>query len=340
MKLNTNQLIGLIANAILCVWLLPELTTYGQNQTNVPPGFASHEAYVQSLTNEADVEKAAHSGFLSEEELRSLAVAAENRHSIGIYGKVIDQDGNPMAGVDVTGSVSRIQGWFGEEKWEDHATHTDANGLFQFSGLTGADWNVSVKKDGYIIDYTRGCSGPSGGADGSQTNPNNRIILTMYKQHGAEPMTYREIESRVPYDGTTASFNLTADQKSTNGDLKITLLRSPLKIRRGLDKYDWNVKIEMTNGGLQTESSPYPYWAPESGYQSAFVTGMSSNNVAWNRELKQNFYIKDGQGKYGRLLIDLFTDAVRPDTGIKIQTWFNPSGSRNLEFDPAKQINQ
>jgi len=161
----------------------------------------------------------------------------------------------------------------------------------------------------------------------------------MWKLHGAEPLTHTELESRVPYDGTSAAFNLATGQKTTNGDLEITLLRSQMKIRRGQDKYDWTVKITVVNGGLIADNSPYPYWAPENGYQSSFETGMRSNSVPWSPELKQNFYIKNEQGKYGRIFIDLFTDATRPDTGIKIQTWFNPSGSQNLEIDLKKVTN-
>jgi hypothetical protein len=131
-------------------------------------------------------------------------------------------------------------------------------------------------------------------------------------------------------------FNLTTGKKTTDGDLRIVLSRSPLKIHRGRDKYDWLVKIEMSNGGLLVESDPYPNWAPQTGYQSFFETGMSSNNVPWSGEFRQNFYIKNAQEQYGRLFIDLSSDSTRPDTGITVQTWVNPSGSQNLEFDPRK----
>jgi hypothetical protein len=120
--------------------------------------------------------------------------------------------------------------------------------------------------------------------------------------------------------------------------LQITLLRSQLKIHRGQDKYNWTATIKMVNGGLVEENDPYPYLAPTNGYQSAFETGMSSNTVPWSPELIRNFYITNSQGHYGRLLVDLSTDSMRPDTGITVQTWINPSGSQNLEFDPNKEI--
>jgi len=89
------------------------------------------------------------------------------------------------------------------------------------------------------MDYRKGLFVPSG-----RSTPTNRVVYTMWKLRGAEPMKHGEIESRVPYDGTSATFDLEGNQKSTNGNLKITLLRSPQKIRRGVDKYDWNVRVE------------------------------------------------------------------------------------------------
>lgn len=300
-----------------------------------PPGFATREDYLKSFTSEKDILDAYHAGLINKDEsmlaMGALEDKEEDKASMDTYGKAVDQDGQPVAGVKVLG---RLELGIGEYK--DYHAETDSQGLFQFVGSHGSGLILHFQKQGYDFDGNLLPERPKN----YLPDPNTPLMITMWKLRGAEPLMHRELESRIPYDGTSAVFNLTTAQKSTNGNLKITLLRSPLKIRRGVDKYDWNVKIEMTNGVLLAESSPYPYWAPEGGYQPAFVTGMSSNSVAWDRELKQDFYIKDGQGKYGRVFIDLFTDATRPDTGIKIQTWLNPSGSQNLEFDPSKQINQ
>ncbi len=327
---------GLKINCVLITLLLGWLA-WGQAGGDPKPEEITNAMRLASqYKTEADVVKAYHAGKIDKGDamlvmgMVEIKEAEQNGASMDTYGKVVDQNGQPVAGVKVKGRVH-----LGLGEGRDHYTETDAQGQFLFLGLHGIGMNFDLTKEGYEFDYMLPCAQRPGDY---QPDPKNPLIIPMWKPRGAEPLLHRELESRVPYDGTTATFNLTTDQKSTNGNLKITLLRSPLKIRRGIDKYAWNVKVEMIDGGLLTENSPYPYWAPESGYQPAFVTGMTSNNVAWNRELKQNFYIKDGQGKYGRLLIDLFTDAVRPDTGIKIQTWLNPSGSQNLEFDSRKQI--
>jgi hypothetical protein len=267
----------------------------------------------------------------------SCAVVVENHlknlQAQSIYGKVIDQYGQPVAGVDVTGSVEIMNGLI-VGKIKTYKTQTDDKGLFQFVRLRGASLSASVSKPGYEINYVVGRIG----SIGSESSPNDRETFIMWKLRGAEPMIRNEFDSRVPYDGTIAAFNLATGKKTTDGDLQVTLLRFPLKIQRGRDKYDWTLKIEMLNGGLLKENDPYPNWAPESGYQSSFEMTMSSNSVPWSGGLRQNFYIRNARGQYGRLFIDLSTDSMRPDTGITVQTLLNPSGSQNLEFDPKKQI--
>ena len=160
----------------------------------------------------------------------------------------------------------------------------------------------------------------------------------MWKLRGPEPMIHTEFDSRVPYDGTSAMFDFVTSKKIPNGDLRVTLLRNPLQIQRGRDKFDWTVKIEMIGGGLLPENDLYPNWAPDSGYQSTFEVRERATDVPWAQDMSQNFYFKNSRDQYGRLFIGLSTDSMRPDTGISIQAWINPSGSQNLEFDPTKQI--
>ena len=251
------------------------------------------------------------------------------------YGRVIDQYGQPVTNVEVVGNLVSEYGWRAPEKFKQCKTHTDAAGLFQFTGLHGAKLGVVPSKPGYELGgHGEGFKGP----DGAQSSPHDRATFTMWKLRGPEPMAHADFYSRVPYDGTPAIFNLATGKKAPDGDLRITLLRSPLKIKREIDKHDWTVKIEMANGGLLVESDPYPNWAPDKGYQSSFESGMSATNVLWSGKFEGKFYFKNARGQFGRLFIILFTDSLRPDTGIGIKTWINPSGSQNLEFDPKKQI--
>ena len=300
-----------------------------------PPGFASRLDYIKSFTNENDAISAYRNGLVTRDEAATAHFLIGNTKAQDFYGKLVDQYGQPVTNAEIVGNVVMEYGWSAPEKFERYTTKTDANGLFQFTGLHGAKLGVVPSKAGYEL------GGHGEGRRESvapQSSPNDRVTFTMWKLRGPEPMINKEMQLRVPYDGSPVVFSLATGKKAADGDLQVMLSRAPLKIKRGRDKYDWSVKIEILRGGLLAENDPYPNWAPENGYQTAFEASMSSNNVSWDGELIQNFYIKNKQGHYGRLYIDLSTDSMRPDTGITIRSWMNPSGSQNLEFDPKKQI--
>jgi hypothetical protein len=267
-----------------------------------------------------------------------IVASFENRHTIGIYGKVIDQDGNPIVGADVTGSVSRMQGWYEDFKWVSHTTQTDTNGLFQFVGLTGAGWNLSVKKDGYEIDYRKGYSGPKCSTDGSQTKPDNHVILTMYKRHGAEPMIHIKLHSYIRCEGTVTRFELLTGKKNPDGDFEVSLTRNPFNIDPR-KPFDWILTLEITNGGFQVVTNIYPNEAPADGYQPQIVFHYEPGSSNWTSQIQPQLYFKGENGQvYGRMTLKVMTDYQPPPTLFNADIYANPKGSRNLEFDRSKQI--
>ena len=308
-----------------------------QTSTNLSPpsGFATRSDYINSFTNEDDALGAYRKGLIDRGEAMLAHFRITNLKSQDFYGKVIDQYGMPVTNADVTGNLVLENGWDIPEKFSQYKTYTDEVGLFQFTGLHGAKLGVVPNKLGYELgghgeEYVKSVAETS--------SPTDRVTFIMWKLRGPEPMVHVQCDSRVPYNGASVSFDLASGKKSADGDLRITLSRYPLNIRRGRDKYDWNVKIEAVKGGLILQNDRYPNWAPEKGYQSSFEFSMSSNHVPWSGELDKEFYFYKANKQYGRLSVGLSTDSSRPDTGITIQTWLNPSGSQNLEFDPRMQI--
>ena len=82
----------------------------------------------------------------------------------------------------------------------------------------------------------------------------------------------------------------------------------------------------------------YKNLALESGYQNSRFFAQSKDDTNWTESLTKTFYVRLPKGQYARVFFDLTMNSVRPDTGIRIETWLNPSGSRNLEFDETKAI--
>jgi hypothetical protein len=298
-------------------------TTSQPNKLPVPPALASQIAALEKDHKVVAIE---------------AAVTKMNAASQDFYGKIIDQYGHPVAGATATGTLMQMEGVDTGTKKDFYTTQSDGNGYFEFTNLYGWQLGVVVKKDGYQMGQGAGFYEAPNAQD--KTSSEQRAVFHTWKLQGAEPMVHTKFDSRVPYDGQTAAFDLFAGRKASSGDLQITLVRNPLQVQRGGAPFDWNVHMQVAGGGLIETSDLYPNEAPESGYQPAFDFSMAEDAANWTQRLTQTYYIHTANGDYGRINIDLTTDSERPQgTGITIETWLNPSpGDRNLEFDPAQAI--
>jgi hypothetical protein len=292
------------------------------------PANESQSSVVNAQSNSipADIYARYRQGLISREEAISEAYKRSFDQPQSFYGKVIDQNGQPVAGVEAIGTIEVLSSLNEGLEKQTYKTQSDSAGMFEFTAEKGAPFNVTVKKDGYLMgERGEGYQGPPG----ENTTPYDRAILTMWKLRGAEPLVGYNIDSKIPYDGTPTTFDITSQKISPDGDLRVTLNRTPLEVLRSGQGFDWTVKIEMLHGGLLAENDPYPYWAPENGYVPTFESNMSSNSVSWYSHLTQNFYIKNASGQYGRLQADVYT-ALTP-ARIQFSFTINPSGSQNLE---------
>jgi hypothetical protein len=270
-------------------------------------------------------------GKINKAEMMKAVILEKNMQNQEFYGKVVDQYGSPVVGAIVKGNVM-LDG-LETSREETHTTETDQMGFFQFNGLHGASLGVTAKKDGYEMAVRgEGYKGPSG----QKTSPGDRAIFTMWKFRGPEPLNNSFIDTKIPHDGTPIVFDTITGKQTQDGNLRVTLSQYPLEIKTGRERFDWTIKVELLDGGLKEENDPYPYWAPADGYQSSFEFNVSSNSPDWLPNLKKKFYIKNAQGQFGIMQFGIYPG--RSPTGLEINFTINPSGSQNLEFDPAKQI--
>ena len=119
------------------------------------------------------------------------------------------------------------------------------------------------------------------------------------------------------------------------GDIRVQLKRPPqIDFRK---EYDWSFVMEAIGGGIIEATDRFPYLAPESGYKPRYELVMSPSNPNWSNSIEKKFYLSSRGGKvYASIQMRIFTydDA----SGIELNYFANPAGSRNLEFDPAKAI--
>jgi hypothetical protein len=158
----------------------------------------------------------------------------------------------------------------------------------------------------------------------------------MWKLNGQEPMTACSISTTIPCDGTTTTFNLLTGRGK--GNLVVTLTRNPVNIDRS-KPFDWTLTVGIANGGLAENTDVYPNEAPADGYQPSVTISMPADDKNWTSSMNRSYYFQSGR-TYGRMTIEVTADFQPPPTLFDAYIYANPSGSRNLEFDPSKQINQ
>ena len=132
---------------------------------------------------------------------------------------------------------------------------------------------------------------------------------------------------------------LPISQVAEDGDIRITLTRIPAQIKRGQQKYDWTASVEAIDGGVIESNDDFMYSAPETGYVSKLNIGVTAIDANWSADKKVSFFLKSRSGSnYGRVTLEFMTDSEKPKTGFSFHSVINPSGSRNLEYDPLQNM--
>lgn len=264
---------------------------------------------------------------------------------ISFFGKVIDQDGNPIPDVKITFSIRYMKevSPIGIIDTFNHPSKkTNSDGCFALTGEKGSLLVVkSLEKEGYE-------SSPKA-FDGTywywhdtnpyQPDPETPTLFRMWKKSGAEKLVKQQTMTRVPYDGTSIIFDLLTGKVASNGDMRLMLVRNPRQIVYGQRNYEWTLTVEAVDGGVIETQDEQMYRAPADGYQPKLVIHVPSNMVGWTDRKSVAFYIKSRSGKYyGSVQLDVQVGSDKPTTGLAFRSFINPSGSRNLEYDPLQNV--
>jgi len=345
MKNRLYILIGLIA-LLGILWLffskqgqLSTILSKRENKT-LPDTIARASISPQpipSATNSPPVASASPTAVNPKETAIKALWASQNAKSQDFYGKVVDQNGEPVTEADVIGNLAWIQGFDVPEKNKEIKTKTDSNGEFEFTGIQGWELGVVPSKPGY--ELARNTTAMKLPAD-KNTSLSSRAVFIMWKLKGAEPMISAKLHAYIPCDGSATSYNLLTGKPVTDGgDMTVKLTRNPVNIVRG-KPFGWTVTLEVASGGLVEQSDVYPNEAPAEGYQPSVTYNMPADMPNWSYDLSRSFYFKSRGGQdFGRMTIHINANFQPPPTLLDAVIYANPAGSRNLEYDPAQQVN-
>ena len=250
---------------------------------------------------------------------------------IAFYGRVIDQNGNPVTDADV--------GYTAADKFNASGSHytgkSDTEGLFQISGIKGGGLLVGVGKHGYypVNGKSSGSFAYGMGADSyRQAAPtkDNPAIFLLHKGGATEPLI--QVSSRqidVPRTGQTMSIDLATGQTG-QGSLQVASWIGDSKQRR----FDWRYLLSVAGGGLVERKEQFDFQAPVDGYQPAIEVNMAATAEQWTSRLTRQYFARLADGRHARFSIRFYAGSRN---FVVLESYLNPNpGSRNLEFDPNK----
>ena len=263
---------------------------------------------------------------------RQKAIERLEATSIEFFGKVVDQHDLPVAGARVTYTVHHLN-FYGNAPVEGPVT--DNNGRFEIRSQ-GPSITVSVSHPqfykGKDAERQIDC-GSTAAAHPSSPKPTREspALFKLVRKGEAETVIHiPSKEIRLPVDGRPVEINLGERSLVVSVGLHSTSTASePNEFRC----FDWTLNLAVSNGGLLERLSPLDFQAPEIGYVPEIEIQMASGgNLQWSSRINKDYFVRFENGRYGR-----FQLTVSGETGFcRFESYLNPSGSRNLEVDPAK----
>ena len=256
---------------------------------------------------------------------------------INFWGKVVDQNGNPVDEADVKFSAN-------DKYWEPgskYTTKSDQNGLFSITKIKGINLSVDVEKGGYYrspesygaISYA--LHDPK---ERAIPTPNNPAIFVLRKIGETVPLirvTERPI--RVPKNGTPVEVSFATGQTMAAGQngLKVECWTEDQN-KNAQSQYTWRCRLSVPGGGLVERKGQFSFEAPPDGYMDVVEIEMPQSSSEWAKGVDKDYFAKLPGDRYARFTFGLTTGG---DHFFVMASYLNPNpGNRNLEFDPAKAV--
>ena len=261
---------------------------------------------------------------------------------ITLYGKVVDQHGDPIPAGIVT--LQPVDKPFGDQSNSKTTLVSDANGKFSISGLHGYSMGVSVRKEGYL--YLSPLGGPAtsvmlnygpGSEQGKRhSRAENPVVLTLHKIGLVEPMVFvKDQRCSLPVDGTPRAIAL--DSQKGNGPHQVEFRftsnwnQLPNVNESNFKRFDWKLEAKIPGGGFIWSGNDYNFEAPVTGYQETIRVEYQANMPIdqWKKLAYGSFFVKFADGCYGRIRFNI--EGFSDNSPLTLESWLNlKPGSHNL----------
>lgn len=245
-----------------------------------------------------------------------------------VNGRVIDQDGTAVVGATIEAGIQDVKSQlYGSNKLI--TTNTDNEGHFVISTI-GFCGTIATHKAGYhSTDKSR-----------AQINSGqSSVTLELKKIKSEQPLIHVSFELNLDRTGTKQSVNILKSIPNIQDQALLEFqcwIDMQGEIPLTFVKYPWHVRVGIPGGGLQPCLSEDATEAPVDGYQTEQIIN-SGSLPKWSDRTTSNLFVQFPDQKYAKLSVQFI---VGRNQFVHIDAYYNPSGSRSLDFDPDIQINK
>lgn len=287
------------------------------------------------------------------------AAQAANQNVI-FYGKCVDQDGNPIAGVQVTAKLTKMRKSMlsvviheSFKYYEKLTAVTDSDGRFEFVDKGSYLLLEKIEHDGYLEARGPESFGFQFGqilygssiAGMHEPDPLEPVVFTMWKKGDGSQAVTRETSFKISKSelGEPTYVDLQQGRRSdrpSSSALEV-IARSggdsrwdPVQFKHvGTGSgFRWSYTLRVPGGGIMRTDDPFLFGPPESGYEESYTFEVPEGEDGWiGRVDNQKFYVKTAGGNYGAVVIDVYS---RAEGGVSFyfeKIYYNPTGERDLE---------
>jgi hypothetical protein len=162
----------------------------------------------------------------------------------------------------------------------------------------------------------------------------------MWKLQGPEPLiTFNRRTFDVPSDGKPIRIDLNTGKRVDQGGDLIISLKHQVWPRGTVERHhDWKVTIGAVDGGVVETKQRVMNLAPEDGYLPELLYQETADQQPWIGGVNVNLYVKSRGKLFSKVQMEVHPTPSDPPSYVALRWWVNPSGSRNLEYDPNQRI--
>lgn len=278
----------------------------------------------------------------------ALEFTAAHLTPILFYGKVVDQNGNPVPDAEVEYSGNNIP-WGGAAR---RHIKTDANGEFRITS-TGISLSVNVSKENYRSLLRRSDISPEEAAGDPYSSDSfnyaklfgptvhkpdkvHPVIFTLHKSGELEPLINQPGKDLImTKDGSPIRVELNPGNPKSVIEMQCW---TDDKIPNAERHYDWRFKMTVLNGGLEERLDEIAFIAPPSGYEErSFDYSMKKDlpGNQWKDEVAKSFFVRFEDDTYAIFDVKMISGGGH---FAVVRSRLNPKpGSRNLETAAPKK---